>query len=260
MNAEALRQQTLLALLWRRPGADAARAGLDAARSIQGLAAYRGNARAVAERALAAAYPTIRAMLGEEDFAQLAHELWLAQPPERGDLGEWGAALPVHLAAHDQLSAWPWLPDCARLDWAVHRCERAADAAFEPATLALLEQADPALLHLALLPGSTVLRSPHPLATLHAAHAGTASLDAARAALDGGHGEDVIVWRRGWRAAVQALPAGWAGFMADLLQPLPLGPALERTSDLDFATWLPHAIQAGWLWRIEDPTTNEHPR
>ncbi|TAK88674.1 MAG: DUF2063 domain-containing protein [Aquabacterium sp.] len=260
MNAEASRQQALLALLWRRPAAHAARAGLDAARSIQGLAAYRGNARAVAERALAAACPTIRAMLGEEDFAQLAHELWLAHPPERGDLGEWGAALPAHLRAHDQLGAWPWLPDCAQLDWAVHCCERAADAAFEPASLALLEQAEPGALRLALLPGTAVLRSAHPLATLHAAHAGTASLDAARAALAAGHGEDVIVWRRGWRAAVQALPVGWAGFMADLLQPLPLGPALERGGDLDFAAWLPHAIQAGWLWRIQDLTTDECPR
>ena len=71
-QAEASRQQVLLALLWRRPGADGGAAGLDtsAARTLQGLAAYRGNARAVAERALAAAYPTIRTMLGEEDFVQ----------------------------------------------------------------------------------------------------------------------------------------------------------------------------------------------
>ena len=96
---EAQRQRELLAavasggvgtLVLRESGARAAR----------GLEAYRANAESIAERALAAAFATVQAMLGAEDFARLAREFWHARPPEHGDLGEWGEALPQWIEAH----------------------------------------------------------------------------------------------------------------------------------------------------------------
>lgn len=262
-QAETRRQQALLTLLRLPPQSQAAQsharqdAGLRG-HADAGLHAYRGNAQATAGRALAAAHPTVCAMLGEEGFAHLAQELWLASPPRRGDLAEWGADLPAHLAGHAQLTPWPWLADSARVDWAAHRAERAADAAWEPQTLALLESAEPDALHIDLLPGSAVLRSRFPLATLHRAHhapdeAGrSAALQAARDALARGDGEDVIVWRSGWRAEVAALPAPWAGFCGALLAGRSLGAALaaQDDDDFDFSAWLLHAVRHGWLWRM----------
>ena len=56
MDAEARRQQRLLQALWGGDGQ-----GLDA----RGLAAYRAHAAATAERALAAACPTVRQLVGD---------------------------------------------------------------------------------------------------------------------------------------------------------------------------------------------------
>jgi len=62
---EAQRQRALLAAI-AAPGAEAAGLGLreQGARAQAGLAAYRANLVAVAQRALGAAFPTLAAMLG----------------------------------------------------------------------------------------------------------------------------------------------------------------------------------------------------
>jgi hypothetical protein len=196
-------------------------------------------------------------MVGAEDFAQLARAFRLAHPPERGDLGEWGAALPVWLAAHPGLAAWPWLADCARLDAALHHCERAADAVSDLASLHRLETADPTRLRLVLRPGCAMLRSPWPLATIHHAHAlGGAeagrAFEAVREAIAAHRGETVFVVRQGWRASVHRLDAATAEWIAALLEGADLAQSLERAgASFDFAAWLGAAVGAAWLKGVD---------
>jgi len=241
---EARRQRELLAALGA-PRTDPAAA--------PGLRAYRANAHASAERALAAACPTLRSLIGADDFAQLAREFWHAHPPQRGDLGEWGGALPAWLEAHAALAEWPYLADCARLDLAVHRCERAADAAFDAASLALLDRSEPSQLVLHLMPGVQVLASRWPLATIHAAHAGhdEAMFEAARERVQAGEGEAMVVSREGWRALVQRTEPPSLAFMQALWVRHDLSRALEAAGEhFDFAAWLAESIRCGWLKEV----------
>ncbi len=249
---EAQRQQRLLAALG---GGGSSVAGLreSGARAARGLEAYRANAEAIAERALGSAFATVRAMLGEDDFAQLAREFWRAHPPLRGDLGEWGDALPDWLAAHAGLAPWPWLADGARLDLALQRCERAADAVLDAASLALLETDDPARLRLELMPGTALLRSRWPIATIHRAHQldgedAERAFAAVREAIAGQRSESVLVARRGWRAVVHALDRRTADWTQDLLAGVKLAAALARAGPaFDFAAWLADAVRECWL-------------
>ena len=126
---EAQRQQALLRVLWRDAPAQALSGWMRTPQQVpDGLSAYRANAGAHAERALAAAYPTLQLLLGDESFAALARAHWQADPPLRGDLAQWGAGLPAFIADDAQLASEPYLADMARLDWAVHQAEQAADA------------------------------------------------------------------------------------------------------------------------------------
>lgn len=237
--AEARRQRELLAALAARGDG-----------ATPGLQAYRANADASAVRALAAACPTVQSLLGEADFAQLAREFWQAHPPVHGDLGEWGDALPGWLAAHRGLAAWPYLEDCARLDLARHRCERAADAAFDASSLALLSQAEPSRLRLRLMPGVSALDSRWPLASIFAAHAAgdEALFDAARARMQAAQGEAVVVARDGWRAVVHRIDRPGLGFMQALADGHDLARALDAAGDgFDFAAWLGDALRGRWL-------------
>ena len=93
-DKEALRQRMLLRVLWHdaRPGVLAGWTR-DGERFGRGLQAYRANAGALAERALAAAFPTLQQLLGDESFAALARHFWLASPPAHGDIATWGEGL-----------------------------------------------------------------------------------------------------------------------------------------------------------------------
>lgn len=285
---EAARQQALLVAL-AAPSNQAAQAlaGLLAPRqtterALRGLAAYRANAQALADRALAAACPTLVAMVGEEQFPALARAFWRTHPPTCGDIGEWGGALPDWLAAEPSLADWPWLADAARLDLALHHCERAADASFDGGSLGLLGEHEPEHLQLMLMPGTALLRSAHPVVTMYTAHRADRAavlpgdapesndaVVAMRAALAAGQGESALVWRRGWRAAVCQLDPATAAWTADLLAGADLATLLDRHAAFDafeFSTWLQQAVLQGWLKGVSlkgdraTDTINEDPQ
>ena len=255
-SVEALRQQALLAAI-RAPDPTAALPSLAAdcrvagppARIASGLAAYRGNVEAAAERALSTAFPTVVAMVGAGDFGRLAHEYLHDDPPQSGDLGEWGATFASWLGRHALLVEWPYLGNCAALDHAVHRCERAADAVFDAESLKLLESTDPASLHLRLRPGTSVLLSAWPIATIHAAHRDPSpDLGTARVALAERRAEQALVVRSGWRGAVIPIDLPTADWTRCLLDGIDLAAALDRAGDsFDFAEWLATALRGGWL-------------
>jgi hypothetical protein len=261
MNREALRQQRLVAALWRDDALPEGGLRLPArATAAQALAAYRGNAGATAERALGAAFPTVAALVGHEPFAALARHFWHLHPPQRGDLGEWGDELPGFIARNGQLADVPYLPDCAALDWAVHRAARAADpppaAPASPVNLLhALAHTDPDHLRLPLADGATLVSSEHPIATLWLAHDGRLPFDTARVALEARQAEHAFVWRDAqYRVHVQALADADAAFMAALLRPLVLSAALDEAGPgFAFDRWLARALGAQWLGDLHTP-------
>jgi hypothetical protein len=257
MNREALRQQHLVRALWRD---DSAVLDLLRTDASPGLAAYRSNAGAMAERALAAAYPTLAALIGNEPFAALARHLWHERPPQRGDLGLWGEALPDFIAASPQLADEPYLADSARLDWALHLASRAADGTppDHPALDALATD-DPSCLHAQLAPGAAVVASAWPIVTVWRAHHGSASVDDARAALAARRSECAFIWRDdAFAVQVEPIDAHDAAFTAALSHGHSLAAALDAAgSDFAFDGWLARALGARWLFAFHsEPATD----
>jgi len=196
----------------------------------------------------------VQALLGEEAPAILARQLWQHHPPRLGDLACWGQDLPAWMAALPELRDWPYLPDCARLDWARHTAELALDVAFEPESLALLGQADPAQLTLHLRPGLSVLTCGWPVVAIWEAHQGPEpALDALSAALAEARAETAVVWRTHWRAEVASLPEAMSGWMHALASepPRPLSLLLAQ-AEAGFCrgAWLALALRHGWIWRV----------
>jgi len=251
---EAQRQRDLIAAF---EGAGSMPFGLrtreSGARGACGLEAYRANAEAIADRALGAAFATVRTMVGADDFKHLAREFWRGQPPLRGDLGEWGSEFPGWLAEHAAMAAWPYLADCARLDLALHLNERAADAVLDAASLSLLETHDPGRLRLQLMPGVGLICSAWPIATIHHAHQIAAdeaaqAFEVVREALAAPSAECVLVARHGWRAVVHRLDGPEAAWTQSLLDGANLGAALGQAGEgFDFAGWLGRALVGSWL-------------
>ena len=250
---EAERQQALLRAIAGEVPSEACALRETGERARRGLEAYRANAEAIAERALGGAFATVQAMVGAEDFARLAREFWRASPPLCGDLGEWGDAFPAWLGAHAAMTPWPYLGDCAKLDLALHRCERAADAMLDAASLTLLASTDPARLHLQLMPGTGLVGSAWPIASIHHAHRlegleAERAFEAVRALIDEPRGESALVVRQGWRAVVRALDAATSRWTQSLLASANLDAAFEHAgSGFEFTAWLATALRESTL-------------
>jgi hypothetical protein len=253
---ERERQQQLLQALWRRDDDAALQPWLSGPqrRAGQGIAAYRGNATAIAERALATAYPTVAQLLGDVSFAQLAQALWHHEPPQCGDLARYGEALIAWIAADTQLASEPYLADVARVDWAVHTLEHAADVPSPPPGLPLLGELEPSQLVLRLRPGLACIESRWPVVIIWQAHRARDGerFAPAQDAFARAVAETALVWRDGWRADVTALQPEAARFFRSLLQGCDLAAALDVAGEaFDFTAWLHDALRQQWLQAVE---------
>jgi hypothetical protein len=219
--------------------------------SGRGLNCYQSNAHAVAERALIAAYPVVTAILSAESMAQLARALWHTHPPQRGDLAQWGDTLASFMAGSPQLADLPWLSDVARVEWALHQAEGAADVTTALPTLSLLATENPDHLTLTLAAGTQVLQSPFAVVSALTAHRlppGPRQVEAIAALGDNWCPpltEHALVWRVGLATThLATIGEAEASFLAALLSGQALMPALESCT-LDFSDWLPRAVQQG---------------
>lgn len=92
------------------------------------FALYRGNLTATWHKTLSNVYPVLQQLVGDEFFAGLSRAYGLAYPSLSGDLNLFGEQFSAFLAIFPHVADWPYLPDMARLEWALHRVHYAADA------------------------------------------------------------------------------------------------------------------------------------
>lgn len=248
MTPLAVQQQALVDALFAWPASSAieniAACAIDP--WARGLKAYQSNGHALAERALQAAYPVVAQLLGGESFADLARALWHAHPPVHGDVALWGGKLSGFLAASADLQDEPYLEDVAALEWALHCSATAADAVADLPSLALLTTEDPAELALCLAPGSAALPSVWPVVSIVEAHRTHAmEMVEVGALVRQRVGQSAVVWRAGFKPSVRQALVGEAPLLMALLANQTLGDALDGAADLDFAAWLPQAVQTG---------------
>ena len=210
------------------------------------VAIYRANMVAAADKALSAAYPVIRQVVGAEFFHGLAREFQRGTPSTSGDLTEFGARFDAFLAAFEHTQSLPYLPDLARLEWAVHRAYGAADApGWDAAALGTVEADRQAAIRFRWSPGLAVIESRYPIVRVWTIHQ------------PGYAGEFSVAWdladtalvaRDGFVVGVTDCSAGDAAFLSAALAGAALGDAaaaaLARHPDFDLGALLAHAVSA----------------
>jgi hypothetical protein len=194
--------------------------GLPAARFV----VYRNNVLSSLTRALAAGFPACEAIVGTEFFAAMAQDFIRAQPPASPVLLEYGAGFGDFIAGFPPAGDLPYLADVARLEAAHTRAFHAAD--IDPLPPAAIGDIDPARLtelRLTLHPAVTILRSPHPLATIWAMNTGALPLQE----IADWQAEDALVRRPALTVTVQRLLPGQAAFLLALQQGENVGAAVD---------------------------------
>lgn len=251
MTTSLAHQQSLL-LHALFGGTDEVRASLHEGLANRGLQAYQANGLALAERALAAAYPVVSQLVGTESFAPLARYFWRQQPPQRGDMAQWGGALADFLDAAPQLAEEPFLGDVARVEWALHCASSAQDAQSDLASFSLLSSGKPERVTLSLSHGVAVFASPYPVVSLVNAHLlNHPSLAEAAAQLQSRVAEHALVWRQGFKPRVRTSGAAEHALVLALQVGVTLEQALDAAFEksisepFDFNQWLGQAVQTG---------------
>jgi hypothetical protein len=140
----------------------------------------------------------------------------------------------------------PYLSEVAQVEWAMHMAATVANTSPDPESLVLLTTEDPADVSLSLSPGVCALRCTWPVASIVNAHlAGVPAFAEVGEQLQRRVAQDVVVWRNGLRPSLrEALPGELEALVA-LQSGQSLSAALESAVALDFAAWLPLALQSG---------------
>jgi len=110
-------------------GDDSAIAVTPVAEAAERIAIYRRAVFANYRNALRATYPAVARSVGPALFDEAVDAFVRAHPSRCGDLNVYGAEFGDFLGGHPGVAAWPFLPDLARLEWAIDEASRAADTA-----------------------------------------------------------------------------------------------------------------------------------
>jgi hypothetical protein len=189
-------------------------------------AIYRHHVFTTLTDVLRAAYPVVCRLVDERFFAYAAAQYIRQQPPTGPCLFEYGASLPHFLADFPPCQDLVYLPDVARLEWAIHSAWHAeASMALDLHCLRSPAPNDLASLTLALEPSVSYVRSPWPIDRiwhvnqLDADPGAVVSLDAGAAHLEIRRRDDEVTFR--------TLEIGTWAFRSACVGRLPLAQAFE---------------------------------
>jgi len=233
-------------------------AGASAGEIDARIAIYRANGRANYRNALAATYAVVRRLTGAAFFNAAVDAFVAADPPVGGDLNVYGERLAEFLERYAPAANLPYLPDVARLEWAIDEANRAVDAPRVPdAVLAALSIVAPERLRqlrLALDASCRLVASAFPVLRIWRANQPDRSGDE-RIALDEG-GVALLVRRDPQGVAMESLGAGERAWLDALARRATFAAAIDAAlaaePAFDLGATLRAHIAAGTIIAVID--------
>ena len=235
-------------------------AALDGAAEVsqRGLAAYRRSIFGNLGHALQATYPVLFTIVGGPFFREVARQYLLSHASLSGDLNDYGGKMAEFLAAYPHAQDLPYLPDVARLEWAIQSVYYAAET--PEVDLSLLATTPPERygeLGFTLNPATARIDSPWPLSDIWRVNqegfAGDMHLN-----IDLKAGSPVLpylVLRQAGLVRVEALSQGqatlWHALQAGMTLNVATEQALAQDPDFDLAAALQAMVAAGLLLGAE---------
>lgn len=221
--------------------------GLDAEARI---GVYRNNVFSNYRATLREVYPVVLALVGEPFFHRAADIYASDYPSRSGDLNDFGGEFGDFLAGWPPAAQLAYLPDIARLEWAMERVFHAAEASpLDLTALAAVSQEELAGLRFALHPASRIVDSPYPILRIWQVNQPDFSAD--QSVHLGAGGDALLVIRRSTTVEVERLSPGVLTLLQALAADLTLAQAharaLEADPELHLTALLQHHVLGGTL-------------
>ena len=226
-------------------GDDAALASLDIVagplRPAARIAIYRNNLLGNYRKALAATYPVVRRLVGESFFDAAIEHFVRGHPSTRGDVNRYGGKLATFLASYAPARDLVYLPDVARLEWAIDQAGIAADAPpLDLEALTGVAAAAQASLRVALHPSARLFVSAYPILHIwqvnQPGHPGDDRVDL-------GEGGDALLVLRGHDGvSIERISDGERALLEALASNATLADAMARATEAEPAFNLAAAL------------------
>jgi len=208
----------------------------------QRMQIYRNNHRAGVRAALAATYPVIARLGGDDWFAQSVAQYQRRFPSRCGDLQFAGDRYPQFLAADLADTDYAYFADVARLEWAYQEVLTASERApLDPAALGAVADDDYAQIIFVPRPALRLIASRYPILAIWQANQPDA--DPARLAvrLDAGVSRVLVVRRADHVELRELAPASFV-LLEQFLRGISLGLAADAVAAVDLGTALQHLL------------------
>jgi len=196
------------------------------------FAVHRNNVRAGIQGVLAARFPVVKRLVGDDFFLAMAEAYVAHQPPTSPILMLYGAGMADFIASFEPAADVPYLADVARLEWLQHEATNAADAVpIGAAELARVPPGAVAGLRLHLHPSLRLFASHYPALTIWELNTAPGEVAARRLAANPEH---ALLLRPGLEVEIRRIPAAFHTFSARLLAGSSLAAAFDAAAT-DFA-------------------------
>ncbi len=204
---------------------------------------YRHHVFTTLTAALQATYPVVCRLVHDQFFGYAADQYVRAHPPAGPCLFEYGSSFPAFLADFEPCRHLRYLPDVARLEWALNSATHAEEtASLDPMVLSQLPGDDLPGLTLRLDPSLSLLHSPWPIDQIWEVNQPDAD---SKAIVDLGSGGVYLEVRRiGDEAAFRALDPATHAFRCALSRGGCLAEAAGVAFEADGAFDLPQALRS----------------
>jgi|FEC22Drversion2_1045045.scaffolds.fasta_scaffold00219_4 hypothetical protein len=215
------------------------------------FAIYRNNVHVSLIEALAATFPVVARLVGEDFFRAMARAYVGEQLPRTPVLIDYGDGFTDFVERFAPARQLPYLADVARLEWARSRAYHAAEAtALTTTDLAAIRPELVPTARLGLHPSLRIVSSDWPVLDIWE----TNSHDAVVRPVDlSTGGVDVAVLRPDVQVELHRLAAGWRTMLVRLLEGARLADAWESAAaadDIDLVAFLGWLIAAGAITEV----------
>ena len=183
-------------------------------RPFRRFSVYRNNVIIGLIDALAERFPVCLRLVGEEFFRAMARSYTRISLPRAPMLSEYGEEFADFIAGFEPARDLPYLPDVARLEYAIGRAYHAADAI--PQSLDLMRSLPGNRLDgatVSLHPSAQLIPSQYPIVSIWRANLSHEE----QAALELDHAQDALVIRPHLSVEAHVLPVGGLAFVKALM-------------------------------------------
>ena len=206
------------------------------------LQVYRNNTFLSLTAALKTTFPVVCRLVDERFFSYAADAFIRERPPQAPCLSEYGSEFAEFLAAFPPARPLKYLPDVARLEWAINEASFAPNApVLDPGRIAAIPHESYAELMFVMHPSCRLLVSDYPVDRIWWAHQPGGDIESG-IDLDAG-GCRLLVHRQGIDVRIATLDAAGFAFIANLSKDRTLKDSYEASATVDSEFNLTEALR-----------------